>query len=191
MSAWPRVLRTMLTAWMPTFREHVDEHQNRVYSFAYYLTGSREAAEDVAQEVLIRFWRHHAQIDAERVLGWLLRTTRNAAIDALRKRKTRRRLLDVDIEALVDTASQAPSPHTDAEGADVRYHLERALVFLDEPYRSIVILREVQDLQYQEISEALGLPMSTVKVYLYRARKRLRLHLAHVTGHELANSSFS
>lgn len=176
---------------MPTFEEHVHEHQDRVYSFAYYLTGSREAAEDVAQEVLIRFWKHHREIDAERALGWLLRTTRNAAIDALRKRKTRRRLLEVDTEALTTTASQNPSPHTDTESADVRYHLERALVFLDEPYRSIVILREVQDLQYHEISETLGLPMGTVKVYLHRARKRLRHHLAHVTGHELTQSSSS
>lgn len=171
---------------MPSFEEHVSRHQDRVYGFAYYFLGSREAAEDVAQEVLLRFWERHAEIDAERVRGWLLRATRNACIDMVRKRKTQWRFLKVDADALERAAGCDPSPHADAEAADVQRHLQRALGRLDEPYRSIVILREVQHFQYHEISETLGLPMSTVKVYLHRARRRLRHHLADVTDHELA-----
>ena len=171
---------------MPSFEEQVRQHQDRVYGFAYHFMGSRAAAEDVVQDVLIRFWERHGEVDAERVLGWLLRSTRNACIDAQRKRKTWRRFFESDADTLGAAASPAPSPHAEAEAADVQRHLRRALGRLGEPYRSIVILREIQQLQYHEISETLDLPMSTVKVYLHRARQRLRHHLAHVTDHELA-----
>ncbi|MEM8488440.1 MAG: sigma factor-like helix-turn-helix DNA-binding protein, partial [Bacteroidota bacterium] len=65
-----------------------------------------------------------------------------------------------------------------------RSHLLKAVETLAEPYRSIVILREIQELRYQEICEALDLPLSTVKVYLHRARKTLRTQLQEVLQRE-------
>ena len=171
---------------MNSFEEQIRRHQDQVYGFACYFLVCPEEAEDVTQDVLIRFWEHRNAVAADRLRSWLLRVTRNACIDALRKRKTARGVMTVDTDGVHRAASRRPSPHAEAEAADVRQHLQRALCRIEEPQRSILILREIQQLQYQEICEALELPMSTVKVYLHRARKKLRHHLSEVTDHELA-----
>ena len=158
--------------------------QNRVYGFAYHYLGNREEAEDVTQEVFIRLWKHREHIDEEQPLGWLLRVTRNASVDAIRRRKTYTRTVSVNTDLLDFAQGGNPLPDTETESSDFRRHLLKAVERLDEPYRSIVILREIQELKYQEISEALDLPLSTVKVYLHRARKSLRNDLHEVLQRE-------
>ncbi|QXD15483.1 RNA polymerase sigma factor [Rhodocaloribacter litoris] len=162
------------------YEQHVLRHQHRVYGLACYLLGNREEAEDVTQEVLLRLWDHRHAVDPERLPGWLLRVTRNACIDTLRRRQTYRSMIRNDPEG-VDSAP-APERLPDAHAATTLFqeHLIQALNQLDEPYRSIVILREIQALKYEEISEALELPLNTVKVYLHRARKTLRRLLEEV-----------
>ena len=68
-------------------------------------------------------------------------------------------------------------PERQAEAADFRRHLEEALRDVAEPYRSIVILREIEQLQYEEIATAMAMPLNTVKVYLHRGRRMLRTKL--------------
>ncbi|HVT18933.1 MAG TPA: sigma-70 family RNA polymerase sigma factor [Thermoanaerobaculia bacterium] len=70
------------------FEAAVRRHQRRVYTFARYLLASREEAEDVTQEVLLRLWRHGESLDPEMLTGWLLRVTRNACFDLLRRRRS-------------------------------------------------------------------------------------------------------
>lgn len=171
---------------MSHFEQQVRQYQDRVFGFAQYFMKSREAAQDVTQDVLIRFWEHHEDVDEDRALGWLLRVTRNACIDALRKRKTRRNAVTVDTEGLDRATSTRTAPDAEAEAADFRDHLEEALDHVDEPYRSVIILREIQNLKYREISEALDMPMNTVKVYVHRGRKKLRKQLAELIEHETA-----
>jgi RNA polymerase sigma-70 factor (ECF subfamily) len=168
------------------FEQQVRQYQDRVFGFAQYFMKNREAAQDVTQDVLIRFWEHHEDVDDDRALGWLLRVTRNACIDALRKRKTRRNAVTVDTEGLDRATSTRTAPDAEAEAADFRDHLEEALDHVDEPYRSVIILREIQNLKYREISEALDMPMNTVKVYVHRGRKKLRKQLAELIEHETA-----
>lgn len=171
---------------MSDFEQQVRQYQDRVFGFAQYFLKSREAAQDVTQDVLIRFWEHRDEVDDDRTLGWLLRVTRNACIDALRKRKTRRNAITVNTDGLDRATSAAPSPAADAEAVDFREHLKRALADVDEPYRSVIILREIQHLKYREISDALDMPMNTVKVYVHRGRKKLRAQLTEVIDHENA-----
>ena len=171
---------------MSTFEQQVRQYQDRVYGFAQYYLKNREAAQDVTQDVLIRFWEHHDEVDSNKTLGWLLRVTRNACIDELRKRKTRRNAMTVDTDGLDHASGSRPSPAADAEASDFREHLESALDEVDEPYRSVIILREIQNLKYKEISDALDMPMNTVKVYVHRGRKKLRNQLSQVTHHEVS-----
>ena len=166
------------------FEHQVKLHKDRVYGFAFHYLGTAEEAEDVTQEVFIRFWQNRAAIDEIQPIGWLLRVTRNAAIDAIRKRKTYRKNVSVDSEMLEHAREDRLSPAEDAEYADFRSHLKRALDTLAEPYRSIVIMREIEELKYNEIGEALDLPLNTVKVYLHRARKMLRDQLKEVYHRE-------
>ncbi len=159
-------------------------YQHRVYGFAFYLLGDREGAEDVTQEVLLRLWKHRDGVDEDRVLAWLLRVTRNACMDELRKRMTYHNLVDVDSERVDHAMAGGLAPDVETEQADFQRRLQRALNQVAEPYRSIVILREIQDMKYEDIGDALGLPLNTVKVYLHRGRKMLREQLSEVLERE-------
>jgi RNA polymerase sigma-70 factor (ECF subfamily) len=157
------------------FQELVRLHRDRVFSVAFYSLKNREDAEDVTQEVLIRMWNHWRRLEGEHLQAWLLRVTRNACVDAVRRRQTRRRHeADGDDAAIEAAPGGGSDPERDAESADFRRCLTTALAGLPEPYRSIVILREIQDLAYDEIAAAVNKPLNTVKVYLHRGRKMLR-----------------
>lgn len=166
-----------------TFESAAARFQRKVYSFAHYLLSNREEAEDVTQEVLLRLWRHEAGVDEARVEPWLLRVTRNACYDLLRRRKslapfTSAASLDGDEARNVESAE--PDPESQVRASEFRQSLLEALDRLGEPYKSVVILREVQGLAHREISEALGIPETTVRVHLHRGRKRLREQLREV-----------
>ncbi|MEA2600417.1 MAG: hypothetical protein QOF89_1409 [Acidobacteriota bacterium] len=166
----------MLTAFDDTARAY----RRRVYSFARYLLSSREEAEDVTQEVLLRLWRHQDGVEEERLGSWLLRVTRNACYDLLRRRRSEAKqglATSLDDETAQEVASAEPDPQSRAEAADFRRRLLGALGELGEPYKSIIILREVQGLAHREIGEALGIPEVTVRVHLHRGRKKLRERL--------------
>lgn len=144
-------------------------HRDRVFSFALHLTGDREDAADATQEVLVRLWQHGQNVPAERRTAWALRVTRNVCLDALRARRVRAAsALDAE------PASTASGPDVICEANDLRPRLDAALAGLSEPTRSIVVLREVEGHAYADIADALGLPLTTVKVYLHRGRRRLR-----------------
>lgn len=161
---------------MRRFKKLCSQHQHRVYTFAYYYLGNREDAEDVTQEVLIRLWENGQQVEGEGLPAWITRVTRNACLDALRKRRNARTLgsAEDNEETLARVASTGPDPGQLAEVAELRQRLDQALALLPELQRSILILREIQGRDYEEISAALGLPLNTMKVYLHRGRQRLR-----------------
>lgn len=171
---------------MDEFEQQVRQYQDRIYGFACYFLKDDTAAKDVTQDVFIKYWENYDDIDQDRAMGWLLRVTRNACIDVLRKRKTRRKSVTVDSENLDRAESPQPSPHAETEASDFDDHLNRALDEVDEPYRSVVVLREIQNMKYKEIAETLDMPMNTVKVYIHRGRKKLRKQLAEVLDHETA-----
>lgn len=172
----------MLTA----FEDTAQKHRRRVYSFARYLLSNREEAEDVTQEVLLRLWRHQNGLDEERLGSWLLRVTRNACYDLLRKRRSDSAVLPpgarFDGEKARQVASAEPDPQARAEATDFRRRLLAVLADLEEPYKSVVILREVQGLPHREIGEALGIPEVTVRVHLHRGRRKLRERLREVSS---------
>ena len=167
------------------FEAAVARHQRRVFSFAHYFLGNPSEAEDVVQEVLLRLWQNWHKLDAERLEPWLTRVTRNACYDLLRKRRSTSRYMAPDTEDdVTDRApSNRPSPEAKAEASDFRKHLLAALRKLDEPMRSVLILREIQGLKYQEIADILEMPLNTVRVYLHRGRQRLRKLLGRVYDH--------
>jgi RNA polymerase sigma-70 factor (ECF subfamily) len=159
---------------MPLDTAALAAQRHRVYAFALRLTGCREDAADVTQEVLLRLWRHGDQVEEARRTAWTLRVTRNAAFDLLRRRQTRASFTVTNNDLPDAARSGDHAPDTLTEASDLRLHLDRALEALDEPYRSIVVLREIEDLPYQTIADTLDLPLNTLKVYLHRARRRLR-----------------
>ena len=159
------------------FRRLAARYQDKVYTFVYYSLKSHEEAEDVTQEVLMKLWQHQNEVNPDRLTAWVMRVARNAVIDAARRRKTRGAVIadgaDFEVaEQLV--AAPGSGTETMVQARETRDTLEAALATLDEPYRSIVVMREIQDMAYAEIVNALEMPLNTVKVYLHRGRRMLR-----------------
>ncbi|MCI0452978.1 MAG: sigma-70 family RNA polymerase sigma factor [Candidatus Latescibacteria bacterium] len=157
------------------FRRLADEHGGRIYTLALYLLGRREDAEDVTQEVLVRLWRYRDRIDPARTRAWVAQVTRNLVIDVSRQKRMRAAVFadGADMEETV-AASVDASPDRAVMNGELRTALEAAIARLDEPYRSILVMREIQDYSYQEIASVTSMPLGTVKVYLHRARRRVR-----------------
>lgn len=158
------------------FRSLADEYGARVYTFALYTLRRREDAEDVTQEVLVRLWQNREAVSSEGMTAWVMRVTRNLVIDVARRRRARAAVMAEGADAQV-AAGFVASHHradVDAKRGELRGVLETAVAGLEEPYRSIVVMREIQGFAYEEVAEALELPLGTVKAYLHRARRRLR-----------------
>ena len=166
------------------FNTRVRMHRDRIFGLAFHMLGNEAEAADVTQDVFIRLWKHHERLEEDLILGWLLRVARNACIDAMRRRKTRRTLFGADPELMERVEGTDQSPEQSASAALFRERLDEALECLGEPHRSIVVLREIHECKYEEISETLDLPLNTVKVYLHRARKALRKELGEVMRHD-------
>ena len=171
------------------FERVVAQHKNLVYSFAYYYLGNAAEAEDVTQDVLLKLWNHFGRLDLDTVPRWLNRVTRNASFDQLRRRRAYRKVVAED--AAPELTERAPAggrdPFAQAESAAFSERLRSTLAQLPEPYRSALVLREIQELKYQEISDLLGIPVNTVKTHVHRGRRLLRERLREVLGDVLVD----
>ena len=164
---------------LAAFNALVLRHQDAVYSLALRFLGSREAAEDAAQEAFIRAYRNLRSFRGERFRSWLFSIAANVARDELRRQGRRpQRSLDEardDPEApSIDPADPGPSPEAEALRGDLRRALEHALLELPADWRMVVILSDVHGLSYEEVAETADIPIGTVKSRLSRARGRLR-----------------
>lgn len=155
------------------FEAAVMEHKDRIHSYARGILRDPEDAKDVAQECLIRLWNHRGKVEAGAgCRSWLLRSAHNLCVDRLRRRATRREV--VPDEAAADPTDARPGPERLTSSVELAGRLERALSALDDRDRSLVLLREVEGLAYEEIAVLLDLKMGTLKATLHRARERLR-----------------
>lgn len=143
-------------------------HQKRIYGLAYQYMANREDAEDVVQEVMLRLWNHSSGLTGEEQEAWIGRVTRNVCLDALRRRKSYRSAVGTRAGDLA--VQNAP---------DLLQHLgiEEALNRLAEPYRTVIRLRYFKGLSCKAIGRELGMLPSTVRVYLSRGQKRMRVLL--------------
>jgi len=166
------------------FRELAEAYRDRIYTFALYSLRNAEDAEDVTQDVLIRLWQNTEAIDTDRAGAWIMRVARNAVIDVTRRRRSRAGVIaeEVDHEIAANYAVNEPDTDRQVASREFREDLEAALAGVGEPYRSILVMREVQELSYGEITEAMDIPLNTVKVYLHRGRRMLRKVLKEKYG---------
>jgi len=163
------------------FEMAVERHQRKVFTFARYFLSDREEAEDVTQEVLLSLWKNRCLLGSDRLGAWLLRVTRNACYDRLRRRRiVAVASADADFDAVERVVADGADPEVLARSSEYRLRLLRALGGLRDPQRSVVILREIQGLSYREIADVLELPLATVRVALHRGRRRLRDELREV-----------
>lgn len=142
----------------------VERYQGPVYNVALRITGDRAEAEDVAQNVFLKVYEHLASFDSRRRLfSWIYRIAINEALNAERRQKSHESLED-------NTASD----DAEVDSVDHAGIIQASLLALKPEHRAVVVLRHFQDLSYEEIGEALGLPVRRVKSRLFTARAQLR-----------------
>lgn len=153
------------------FSELVARHQDRIYRYLLRLTHSAEDARDLTQETFIHAYRGLAQWRPEATLAtWLFRIGRNLAFDQLRRAKLAEFVpLDEDAN-FVDPSS---GPDAALEIAQAFRVLEAALARLPTDHREILLLREIEEMSYDDIATVLNLPHGTVKSRIARARTAL------------------
>jgi RNA polymerase sigma-70 factor, ECF subfamily len=143
----------------------VERHERRVYNLAYRMLGRPEDAADATQEVFLICLRKLGGFRGRSAFTtWLHRVAANVCYEALRKR-SRERAADQEIEP------PAEPDHADASAAALDVH--RALQDVPEEFRAVLILHDLQGVPYNEIAEALGVPIGTVKSRLHRGRVAL------------------
>jgi RNA polymerase sigma-70 factor (ECF subfamily) len=155
------------------FRKWVDQYQNEAWTLARYLLKDAAEAEDATQEAFVKLWKHRENVDPERVKPWLMKVTRNTCLDRLRRRRK-----EVEFEDYQSAEHHGPMFGT--QQSELGQRLKQAIGALKEPYRTLVILRDVYQHSYDEVANATELSLAQVKVYLHRARKELREELAEV-----------
>ncbi|MDQ6727521.1 MAG: sigma-70 family RNA polymerase sigma factor [Actinomycetota bacterium] len=162
----------MTGSGVPTWEEVARDHGRFLYTVAYRLTGNSDDAQDLVQEVLLRVRKGLETYRPGSLEGWLSRITTNTFLDETRRRKRRPvDLLPEDPDRVVP-----PSP-----GADVALaaealpeEIQAVLRRLPPEYRAAVVLCDVVGLSYEEIGEALDVPVGTVRSRIHRGRALLR-----------------
>ncbi|MEP5766680.1 MAG: RNA polymerase sigma factor [Halieaceae bacterium] len=152
------------------YRQWVEQYQDDVWSLARYLLKDQSEAEDACQEVFISLWRHQESVAPASVKPWLMKVTRNECFDRLRRRRPQTELED-------EHMPQEAGPMSETSQGELSAWLAQTIAALGEPYRSLVILRDVQQHSYADVAQTLDMSPEKVKVYLYRARRKLRQQL--------------
>jgi RNA polymerase sigma-70 factor, ECF subfamily len=161
------------------FEELVRRHQHRVFAVAGGILRRREDVEDIAQQVFVKAYFSLKRFDQRAAFStWLYKITVNECWDLLRKKKVRPLVYESDLSEeqarQVVTAGEKENPEPDiSEKLEARENVERLLEGLDERDRLMLILKEVEGFSIQEIAEVLKLNGNTVKVRLFRARRRV------------------
>ena len=161
----------------PTWDEIAEQYGATVYTMAYRLTGDRDEARDLAQDVFVRVYRNLDRYRPGTFEGWLYRITKNLFLDRMRRRN-RVRVEPLPEEEWRQPSDVTPGPADRIEAGMLRGDLERALQDLPPLFRTAVVLCDVQGLSYEEVAEATGWPLGTVRSRIHRGRRLLRRRLA-------------
>ncbi|MBN1976753.1 MAG: sigma-70 family RNA polymerase sigma factor [Anaerolineae bacterium] len=156
------------------FGRLVVRYQQAVFNIAYRMTGNRQEAEDVAQEAFIKSYQALDRFDPTRPFApWLYRITTNTALNWIKRRRP-----EADMDEETTRSETTPDIEAQTIAVEMSDRLRAAIAKLAPNYRAVIELCHFQGLSYKEMSEALNVPLSDVKSWLFRARRRLREVLA-------------
>lgn len=163
----------------------LQRHQQRIFNICLRMVSHRDDAIELAQDVMVKIIEHIADFKGQAALStWITRIAMNQSISHLRKRKLRQTTsLDTAAtdpddplsplrEQLTDT--REPTPAKGVQNREMLMHLKQALGQIDEDFRAVMVLRDFQQMDYQQIAEVLEMPVGTVKSRLFRGRLALR-----------------
>ncbi|MEK6248075.1 MAG: sigma-70 family RNA polymerase sigma factor [Planctomycetales bacterium] len=169
------------------FGQLVEKYQDRLYNSMVQIAGSTEDARDVVQDAFVQaFVKLKTFRRTSAFYTWLYRIAFNTAISYRRRKKP-----TTSIEQTRDAGGSEPmdrgaQPDVPLQQADQAFQVRRALDALSEEHRTVLVLREIDDCSYDDISEILGLPVGTVRSRLHRARMQMKEELKRVMHEELS-----
>lgn len=161
------------------FEELVRLYEKRVLALTQRMCKNPEDAAEAAQEAFFAAWRGLKNFRGDSSFStWIYRLASNACVDLLRREGKRQAAVSLDDEELnLDLPSPLPSPQEETERQELRERIEAGLQALPPEYRAALVLREIQQLRYDEIGQVLNVDIGTVKSRINRGRKKLRSFL--------------
>jgi RNA polymerase sigma-70 factor (ECF subfamily) len=169
------VIQRCLAGDQAAWEQIVRQHWRKVFNIAYKFTGKHDEAEDLTQDVFLKIFKSLDTFDRRaNFQTWLVSVSRNLCIDHYRSVRKERETIDRDVDAgELSPVAQSVNPVALLEHRDRAKLLKLALDKLPPTLRSAVLLRDIQELSYQEIAERLHLPEGTVKSRINRGRTEL------------------
>ncbi|KXH80841.1 RNA polymerase sigma factor SigW [Sporosarcina sp. HYO08] len=162
------------------FEEIVTLFQHRLYHLCYRMLGNAQEAEDIAQEAFVRAYMNIHSFDQKRKFStWIYRIATNLCIDRIRKKKPDY-YLDAEVPGTegLDMYSQLAAagelPEDEVVKMETQERIQYEINRLPDKYRSVIILRYIEELPLQEIADVLEMPLGTVKTRVHRGREALR-----------------
>ena len=160
------------------YGELVARYQTSVFNVCYRLMGERRSAEDMAQEAFIRAYQRLQTFDPARPFGpWIRRVAANICLNHLAVHPPE--IVSLEEERDEPAQAERDNPEASLEQAQSAEAVRAALLELPAHYRAVIELRHFQEMSYDEMAQALKLPVSDVKSHLFRARKLLAKKLGH------------
>lgn len=180
---WSQTVRRCMDGDSGAWSELVRAHHRRVYGLCYRFTGSSADAEDLTQDVFLKIYSNLASFDTARgsLQVWITTMTRNLLVDNFRRTKNQRATGSLDegwdqseeLRPIDRLVAHGPSPHEMAAKKELEKMVQAALAHVSVELREAVILRDLQDMDYKEIAQVLGIPEGTVKSRISRGRAEL------------------
>ncbi len=167
------LIRASQNGDLDSFNELVRRYQKLAYNVAFRMLGDTQAAEDATQEAFFSAWKNMRRFRGGSFKAWVLQITANACRDQLRRLK-RRPVVPLESLPYDPPSVSVESPEDYAIRKEMGEHVQRGLTTLSHEQRVAVILRDIQGLSYEEVAEAMGCSMGTVKSRLNRGRTQLR-----------------
>ena len=156
------------------FERLAGEHERQVYAVCYHMMGSREDAQDCAQETMLRAFKAFGSFRRDASFStWITRIAMNVCTDALRKRRPVTSLDAMRDDTNFDLPDAGPTAYAQLEQKERVRLLREGLDELPEEMRQIIVLRDMRGMSYEEIAAVLEVPLGTVKSRVNRAREKL------------------
>ncbi|HEY4554073.1 MAG TPA: RNA polymerase sigma factor SigW [Bacillaceae bacterium] len=176
-------VKQVLKGDQDAFGEIVELYKDKIFQLCYRMLGNRHEAEDIAQEAFVRAYVNiHSFNLSKKFSTWLYRIATNLCIDRIRKKKPDY-YLDAEVTGTdgltmySQIAAEGKSPDAEVETMELQATVQREILRLPDKYRSVIVLKYIDDLSLNEISEVLELPLGTVKTRIHRGREALRKQL--------------
>ncbi len=164
--------------------ELVNRYRDKILNFIFNYIGDFEISEDIVQDTMIKLYqKKHYYKEIAKFSTWLYTIAKNLANTELRKKKQRKTTILSHIsrdDKQFDIPADQPGTHQEVESEIIGKIIRDAIDQLTDKFKTVILLRDIQELSYEEISSIVGVPIGTIKSRINRARLQLQIELKHL-----------